>query len=305
MRPSKILTPPRQAGYLAERKFDGSRVLAYIGKDGQVLMNRRGVDKSEQFPEFKQLQNQLKFKSFVVLDGEVVHLTNAKDSFKDLASREHLKDRDVIIQKSKKEPLTYIVFDILEVDGKNLKSLPLKERKKLLDDVVPDNLKRVREIKTSKDLEKFTAKLKKMGVEGVVFKKEDSGYRGGQTKDWLKLKFKKENDVAIVGYTPGTGKRKGQFGSLVMAVRKGNRYKYKGNVGTGFDEKKLKKITKKLKALETSRRPNLENGVPKDTKWVRPWSARVKYMKEGSQGRYREPVFVAQRTDISPLQTHA
>jgi bifunctional non-homologous end joining protein LigD len=306
MRPSQAKTPPKQ-GYLAERKFDGSRVLAYMDKHDQVFVNRRGVDKTGQYPEFDGLKERLNFKSSVILDGEVVSLKGAKDSFKDLASREHLENREIIMKKAKEDPLTYMAFDVLEVDGKCVRDLPLIERKKILDKVIPDDLKQIKEIKTTENVQKFTKEMKNIGAEGVIFKKEDSKYHGHQGKDWLKLKFQNENDVAILGYTAGEGKRKGKFGSLVTGIKSKEGYKYTGNVGTGFDESKLTDVSKRLKSIETSKRPNVSDHFPeKNIRWVQPrMVARIKYVKQGSKGRYREPVFVSLRSDLSPSQTHA
>ena len=292
--------------WIAEEKYDGVRTLAYVNKKGVAFINRRDVNKTERYPELTNINKQLKFKDNVVLDGEVVVFRDSIDDFSALAGRDHLKDKKVIFQRSKEDPLTFIAFDVLSKDGKSLLNAPLEERKKILDETIPDTLKNIREIKFSTDPAQYVRQLrKKRSVEGVVFKREDSVYEQGPSNSWKKFKFTRENDVAILGYTPGIGKRKDTFGALIMGIWGGKKYRFVGKVGTGFDVEQEKDIKERLVKLKSSK-PDIEGSIhEKNITWVKPsLVARVKFAKIASQGSYREPSFQGLREDISPKQTH-
>jgi bifunctional non-homologous end joining protein LigD len=274
----------KKDGVIAEPKYDGTRMVAYI-KDGKAtFINRRDINKTETYPELIDIPKHVK--GDAVLDGEIVVIDKEHPfgNFEKLATRDRLKDKALIKERSKKTPLKYIAFDIFEKDGKDVRQKPLLERKKLLDSIISQQ-DGIKEIEYTNNPMILLDKVKKSGSEGIVIKKTNSPYPSGKTRDWEKLKLKNENDVAITGFTQGTGKRQGVFGALKMAVNTGSGMKEVGLVGTGFNDAQLKEITSKLKRGE---------------KLV----ARVRYRKVGSKGRYIEPSFVALREDISPNQTH-
>ena len=275
MRPVDTLHPV--PGWIAERKWDGSRVLAEV-KDGKVtLMNRRGVVKNSVFPELQELKKEVKGEA--LLDGEVIVVRNSHDEFKALAEREHLKDAAKIAELREKEPVRYVVFDILRKDGKDVTGLPLRERRKILYRTV-DNDGYVRHA-----TETTPAEARRLGAEGIVYKNPDSSYVQGRSKEWRKLKFRKENDVVVIGYERGKGKREGLVGALHIAVHTKGGLKGVGKLGTGFDDEE----NMQLKRL-----------IDRGTRPV----VRVRYLKRGSQGAYREPVYVGLRTDIKAEDTH-
>lgn len=271
MRPTDTDKPMK--GWIAERKWDGSRVLAEV-KDGKVLLlNRRGVVKNKVFPELEELKREVKGEA--VLDGEVVVVRNSRDDFKALAEREHLKDAGKIAELRKKEPVRYVVFDILKKDGECLRERPLKERRKILYKTV-DNNGFVRHA-----TETTPGEARRLGAEGIVYKDPDSTYALGRSKAWRKYKFRKENDVVVTGYTPGTGKRKGLIGALEIGVPG----KSLGRVGTGFDEAENRRLKR---MLDRGAKPVI----------------RVRYLKRGTRGAYREPVYLGLRNDIKAEETH-
>jgi len=304
MRPVFTDSIPRNH-FVVERKYDGARMLLVANKKGIKLINRRQVDKTKNFPELRDVYKKLNFRKSVKLDGELVVFANG-ESFKLLSSRNHLQDPKEIKIASEKHPATYIAFDILEKDGTSLHKVPLIKRKEILDKVVPDNLKRIKEIEYSKNLKEFLKFARKQKAEGVVFKDIDSFYKPGRSsKDWQKFKFKKQNDFVVIGYKPGSGKRAGKVGALVLAVN-GTGLKYKGLVGTGFTDKELNEITKKVRAIEVPKKPKSYPKIPSEHKirFVKPkLVVRIEGVV-GTRGRIREPVFQGFRTDITPMQTH-
>lgn len=158
----------------------------------------------------------------------------------------------------------------------------MRERKRLLRKTV-DGTGFVRHATTT-----TVGEAKRAGAEGIVYKDPESPYVLGRSKAWRKYKFRNEADVAILGYEPGKGKRKGVIGALRIGVydARGKRYRPVGKVGTGFTEEMLRELTPKVKAAQ------------------RPLVARVRYLKVGSQGALREPSFIALRQDIRPEATH-
>lgn len=249
-----------------------------------TFTNRRGVVKNDTYPELNDINKSIK--GDVILDGEVVVIDEKHPfgNFEKLAMRDRLKDKEEIEKRSKTLPLTYVVFDILEKGNQNVADLPLSERKKILDNVIAQG-KKIKEIEFSNKSSEMLSEVKQAKGEGIVQKDINSKYQQGSTRSWEKYKLLKTNDVAIVGYTEGAGKRKGLFGALKIAVNTPKGFKSMGKIGTGFTDADLKEIKAKLDQGE---------------KLV----ARVDYRKLGSQGSYIEPRFVSLRSDIFQKDTH-
>lgn len=278
-RPVDTSVIPVGSQWTAERKWDGTRMMADVEGNNVLLVNRRQRVKSRQFPELQSLAKGVR--GDAVLDGEVVVLKDGdRESFRDLSSREHTQDKGKIEVLARKKPATYIAFDILEVRGRSVKDRPLKERRSILRSVVSES-PRLRIVRVRRDIKKYARELRRKGAEGVVFKDENSKYHGGRSNAWRKLKFKKENDVVAVGYTEGTGKRKGLIGALKIAING----RPVGKVGTGFTDVENRAL-KRL--LDKGKQPVI----------------RVEHRGVGSRGRYREPVYVGLRTDIGKEETH-
>jgi ATP-dependent DNA ligase len=275
----------KQEGIIAEPKYDGTRMVAYI-KDGKTtFINRRNINKTDTYPELADISKHVI--GDAVLDGEVVVIDKKHPfgNFELLATRDRLKDKELIKSRSKDIPLKFMAFDVLEHNGQDVRKKPLLERKKILDKLI-NQADGIKKIEYTNDPSTLLKKIKKSGSEGIIIKKVASPYPSGKTRDWEKYKIKNENDVAITGATEGIGKRKNYFGALKMSVNTKQGLKKVGLVGTGFNNLQLKEISTKLK---------------KGEKLV----ARVKYRKIGSQGNYIEPSFIALREDINQKQTHA
>jgi bifunctional non-homologous end joining protein LigD len=287
---------PGGAGWLYEVKWDGYRALAYVTGGDVTLTSRRGNDLSERFAVVARALERGVRTPDCVLDGEVCALDEqGRSSFS--------------VMQQGSGPLVYYVFDVLEVDGEPVIDLPLTERRRRLATLLDRRGDTIRLSEAFDDGEALYAAAKEQGLEGVIAKKADSRYQPGRrTRDWLKIKTHREQEFIVVGYTKGKGRRAGRLGSLVLAVRRGGELVYAGNVGTGFSEKEIDRLAKRLRALERPTSPFRE--VPKmpkvrkeDVVWVAPeLVAEVEFAEWTHDGRLRAPVYKGLREDKDPAE---
>jgi len=292
-------------GWLWEPKLDGVRMLAFI-RDGKAeLRSRRGVDVTKQYPSLvASLAAQPA--ATMVLDGEVCALDEAGvPRFQLLQPRINLT-RGVDAAKVDAElPVVYFVFDLLYLDGYDLRAVPLRERKALLQSrLLPKgDLRVVSHVEEhGRDLE---AGARRLGFEGVVGKRADSRYEPGvRSRAWLKVKAVREQEFVVGGYTAGEGARRATFGALALGCYDDGKLRYAGNVGSGFDERELAAVIERLKALSTEAPPFADaERVQGQARWVRPeLVAAVKFAEWTQDGRLRAPVFLGLRDDIDPKQ---
>jgi len=292
-------------GWLWEPKLDGVRMLAFI-RDGKAeLRSRRGVDVTKQYPSLvASLAAQPA--ATMVLDGEVCALDEAGvPRFQLLQPRINLT-RGVDAAKVDAElPVVYFVFDLLYLDGYDLRAVPLRERKALLQSrLLPKgDLRVVSHVEEhGRDLE---AGARRLGFEGVVGKRADSRYEPGvRSRAWLKVKAVREQEFVVGGYTAGEGARRATFGALALGCYDDGKLRYAGNVGSGFDERELAAVIERLKALSTEAPPFADaERVQGQVRWVRPeLVAAVKFAEWTQDGRLRAPVFLGLRDDIDPKQ---
>ena len=292
-------------GWLWEPKLDGVRMLAFI-RDGKAeLRSRRGVDVTKQYPSLvASLAAQPA--ATMVLDGEVCALDEAGvPRFQLLQPRINLT-RGVDAAKVDAElPVVYFVFDLLYLDGYDLRAVPLRERKALLQSrLLPKgDLRVVSHVEEhGRDLE---AGARRLGFEGVVGKRADSRYEPGmRSRAWLKVKAVREQEFVVGGYSAGEGARRATFGALALGCYDDGKLRYAGNVGSGFDERELAAVIERLKALSTEAPPFADaERVQGQARWVRPeLVAAVKFAEWTQDGRLRAPVFLGLRDDIDPKQ---
>jgi bifunctional non-homologous end joining protein LigD len=279
--------PFDDSDWIFETKWDGFRAIA-VAKPGHAsLYSRNLIDISRKYPTICQALASVTQQA--VLDGELVALD------------EHGRSRFQLLQNAEREKvrLLYCVFDLLYLDGKDLRGKPLIERKKLLKAVLPKSpLLLYSEHVVGEGIKAFN-KAKRAGEEGVMAKLSASRYHSGvRTRDWLKVKASQEQEVVIVGFTAPRRSRK-YFGALVLAVREGNRWEYAGRAGTGFDAETLRSLHAMLVPLITETKPIAEK-VPDaaNTTWVKPkLVAEVKFTEWTAAGEMRHPVFLGLRTD--------
>jgi len=172
--------------------------------------------------------------------------------------------------------IAYVVFDLLELDGEPLLDAPLHERKRRLRKLLDGRSRTVRLSEDFDDGDALFRVAEESGLEGIVAKRAGSVYRPGRrTRDWLKVKATKNDEFVIVGYTRGSGRREGTFGSLVLAAYEDGELRYVGNVGTGFGDAEIDRLLRLLAPLHRDSTPLAE--VPKlprvrkgDVQWVEP-----------------------------------
>ena len=279
--------PFDDSDWIFETKWDGFRAIAVAGPGHAALYSRNGNDISRKYPSICAALGATKHEA--VLDGELVAL--------DAQGRSRFQ----LLQNAEREParLLYCVFDLLYLDGKDLRGRPLVERKQALKAVLPKSKFLLYSAHMrGKGIGEFE-KAKRAGEEGVMAKLASGRYHSGiRTREWLKVKASQEQEVVIVGFTAPRRSRK-YFGSLVLAVREGGGWTYVGRAGTGFDAKRLRDIHALLVPLVTDKKP-VAAKVPDaaNTTWVKPkLVAEVKFTEWTAGGEMRHPVFLGLRTD--------
>lgn len=274
--------------WIFETKWDGFRVVAEIKADGSVkLYSRNLLDVSGKFPAVCEALAGVG--RFAVMDGEMVALdARGRSRFQLLQNVGREKAR-----------LRYCVFDLIYLDNKDLRKRPLIERKELLEAVLPqDPLLQYSTHVWDKGIAAFK-RAERAGEEGVMAKLSTSLYYSGiRTREWLKVKASLGQEVVIVGFTAPKGSRR-WFGSLLLAVREGSKWRYVGRAGSGFDQEMLASLYAKLKPLITKTKP-VDDKVPNlaNTTWVKPkLVGEVKFTEWTSKGEMRHPVFLGLRSD--------
>jgi DNA ligase D-like protein (predicted ligase)/DNA ligase D-like protein (predicted 3'-phosphoesterase) len=239
--------------WVFEVKWDGFRALAYV-EEPFSLKSRNETELKQNFPELQELN---KLASNIVVDGEIIVMREGKPDFQSLLERGQAVSTREVERQEGRAPAVYIVFDILEKDGKQLTSLPLIERKKILQ----DSLKEGSNVLLCDFIEEkgeayFQLALEK-GLEGVVAKRKDSQYEEGlRTGSWLKIKKLKTCDCIIFGYTRGTNVREKTFGALLLGVYdKEGKPVYVGKVGTGFTQRTISILVDKFEKIITDEVP--------------------------------------------------
>ena len=287
---------PASDGWLHEIKLDGYRLLARIESGRVRLLTRNGHDWSERLPGIAAALARLPLET-VLLDGEVVALTAGGFSvFRDL--QRALGDAD-------DSGLTYQVFDLLHLDGVDLTGVALRGRKRALEalfaaaHLLPPEADSP--LRYTDHLEgkgpAFHARACTLGLEGVVAKRADAGYRGGRNEHWLKVKCRRDQELIIGGWTDPGGARPG-FGALLLGGWRDGRLAYAGKVGTGFSDRQLADLHRRLQPLETATPPF--DPPPRDAglHWVEPrLVADVAFSDWTADGRLRHPVFRGLRED--------
>jgi DNA ligase D-like protein (predicted ligase)/DNA ligase D-like protein (predicted 3'-phosphoesterase) len=239
--------------WIFEVKWDGFRAIGYI-EGLYSLRSRNQKELKNNFPEFSELT---RLGTNIVVDGEIVVMREGKPDFQTLLKRGQAVSKGEIQRQTNRAPAIYVVFDILEKDGKPLTSLPLMERKKIL----ADSLKEGTNVLLSDFIEDkgeayFESAIEK-GLEGIVAKKKDSHYEEGlRSGSWVKIKKLKTCDCVIFGYTRGSESREATFGALLFGLYdKTGQPVYVGKVGTGFTQEMLGILTGKFEKIKTAVAP--------------------------------------------------
>jgi len=272
------------ASFISEIKLDGCRAVAYVN-DGKVELRGRDQNLTPKFPELS-----FSVRKPCVIDGEI---TSADMSFEGIQHRVHkTKPMDIRIA-SKRYPVIYWAFDILNLNGQDLTKKPLIERKEMLWENLIGNCG-VRYLAHGQDGVSLFEKVKRLGLEGIMAKRKKSKYQAGKrSDDWLKIKTFEEGTYLIVGVTEGEGDRENTFGSLILAKETENGLAYVGNVGSGFNKELLETLTYVLGLREYPCPFATEPDVGREVRfWTEPvFYCEVKHLGYGSDGLLRFPVF--------------
>jgi bifunctional non-homologous end joining protein LigD len=285
---------PSGPGWLFEVKWDGYRAIATVEASEATLASRRGNDLTERFLDVARAIPRAVKTPSCVLDGEVCALDEqGRSSFS--------------LMQQGKGTLIFEVFDLLEVDGDPLLDLPFTERRARLERLLDRRSERVRLSEAFDDGPGLLAAAREQRLEGVLAKRADSRYQPGKrTRDWLKVKPGGRQEFLIAGYTKGKGRRERSFGSLILAVRRGDELVYVGNCGTGFNEREIERLLRKMRPLERKTSPfRVEPKMPRvrrsDIVWVTPkLVAEVSFAEWTHDGHLRAPSYEGLREDKAP-----
>lgn len=286
--------------WLYEVKWDGYRALGFVN-DGEVeLLSRNNKSFNEKFYPIHQILQQWKINA--VVDGEILVLNKKGISnFGDLQNWRSEADGELV----------YYVFDLLWYDGKNLMELPLIQRQAVLTEILPnsDDLIRLSKVFDANGTEFYHA-AERMGLEGIIAKKANSAYSANnRSKEWLKIKIHKRQEVVIAGFTKNEDTRK-QFSSLLLGVYEDGNLQYAGKVGTGFSDTKQKEMMALFKPLIVEKSPfavlpdvnkpsRFRPNTPKaKATWLKAeLVCEVAYAEITSDGVFRHPSFQGMRED--------
>jgi bifunctional non-homologous end joining protein LigD len=294
--------------WVFEVKWDGVRSILFLNKSKNILeiQARSGLTITHRYPEIAAIaKSAVQCENSVVLDGEIVVLNSeGVPNFQRHQKRMNIDSEKEIESLSKSTPSTFYVFDILHLDGRNLRQLEFLERRTILAKVLKVRSPRIRISDYIEESGKavFDTAVR-MNLEGVVGKQKNSKYlEGARSPSWVKIKGTVTQDCAIIGYTPGEGNREGYFGSLILAAYISGRLKFIGHSGSGFTSEQVQEIFKKLERLKIARRPiDFVPYVNREPVWLEPkMVAEVKFNGWTKDQIMRAPIFVRLREDKSP-----
>jgi bifunctional non-homologous end joining protein LigD len=287
-----VEAPPDGDEWLHEIKHDGYRIVARI-EEGEVrLVSRNGKDWTKEFPQVARAVGRLPAGT-ALLDGEVAAvLPNGATSFQALQRR-----------ADGGTPLVYFAFDLLHLDGWDLRGARLLDRKEVLRrllEAAPPALRFSDHVRGRGP--EFFETAREAGLEGVVSKRADAPYREGRGGDWRKAKCRLTQEVVIGGWTLQSDGRP-SIGALMVGLHEDGQLVYAGKVGSGFDERLLRDLQHRLEARARKTPPFAEvpAELPKGVNWVEPdLVAQVEFTQWTNEGRMRQPVFLGLRDDRDP-----
>jgi bifunctional non-homologous end joining protein LigD len=295
-----------------EMKWDGYRCVARVADGRVVLTSRNDLDLTPTYPELQELAEHVHADA-ALLDGEIVALDDrGRPSFSRLQQRSGLTRKQDVELARRKQAVRLLLFDVLEVDGKVTTAAPYRDRRDLLERLVegggPVDVPPAVATASGDDLREAIddamATSRRLGLEGVVVKRSASAYRpGARSKDWVKRKHERQQEVVVGGWRPGSGRREGGIGSLLLGINEGGRLRYVGRVGTGFSDDDLDAIAARLHGHE--RRTSPFDDVPRadanDARWVTPSSVgEVRFAEWTDDGRLRQASWRGWRPDKRP-----
>jgi bifunctional non-homologous end joining protein LigD len=294
--------PHDDDAYGYEIKWDGIRAVTYVDHGHLRLEGRNGTDFTARYPEVRELARTLGA-GRLILDGEVVAFDEeGRPSFERLQTRMHLASDSAVRRRMSDTPATYVIFDLLYLDGHTTLSLSYAERRSLLEELELDGPAWRTPSYHRGEGQALLDATAELGVEGVVAKRLDCPYEPGRRSSaWVKVKNVTTQSVVIGGFTPGEGGRSRTLGALAVGVYEEGRLVYAGKVGTGFTEATLGTLMRELESLRRPDSPFVGRQPPKGTVFVEPrLVADVEFREWTRSGTLRAPSFKGLRPDVDP-----
>jgi bifunctional non-homologous end joining protein LigD len=300
--------PSGDEGWAYEIKWDGVRAVVYSDGGRVRALSRTDKDITALFPELREAGERLGARP-AVLDGELVALgPDGRPSFGRLQQRLHRAGRTEITRRAREVPVSYVVFDVLHLDGQSLLGLSYDERRRCLESLglsggslaTGDSYRDV----SGADV---LAAAEQRGLEGIIAKRRDSPYRPGRRSgEWLKVKNVRTQEVVIGGWTEGNGERSSSFGALLLGIPEVDGLRYVGKVGTGFGEQARSELLRSLRPLARKTSPFSAGLSPPETAlahFVRPaLVGEVRYGEWTADGHLRHPSWRGLRHDKDPAE---
>ena len=289
--------PPTGRDWLFEIKWDGVRGLVFIDNQNLAIYTRNNNRCDRQYPELQVLSHFIEAKQ-AILDGEIVALDpHGISRFELIQPRIHQQDANSIAKMAQKSPVHFYAFDLLYLDGYDLRRVALFDRKRALAEIIkPHPLLRLSDhFEAGGEL---LEAARAAGLEGLIAKCKTSVYESRRSRNWLKLKLTSQQEFVIGGYLPG---ERDYFGSLALGYYEGGKLIYAGNVGTGFNEHALREVFLELDPRRVSKSPFAAGDkIPRGTVWVKPeLVAQIKFQNWTDDSKLRAPVFLGLRSDKS------
>lgn len=299
-------TPPLGENWVYELKWDGMRVVAVLDDEGVRLRSSSGNDATASFPELDRLEEVLDGFDSLVLDGEVVAIDNtATPSFSLLQQRMHVSDRTEALRRAETVPISYAIFDVLNVNGTDTRNLPFADRRTLLEQIVePGSHWRLTDLHED-DPDLLLATVIERGLEGIVAKDIRSRYEPGRrSPNWVKVKPRLRQEFVVGGWSEGRDGNAGQLGSLLLGVMEGDELVHCGSVGSGLDDEARRTWLTQLQA-DARATPPFSNEVTtssgRQLHWAEPSTVvEVSFHDWPEGGHLRHPVYLGWRTDKDP-----
>lgn len=291
--------PPRGDEWLFEVKWDGVRAICFIEQEAIRLVSRTGHSCEKQYPELSVIPHYIAA-SHAILDGEIAALDEKGAAhFELIQPRIAQSDPNAVSHMARSRPVVYFAFDLLYLNGYDLRQAALIDRKQLLESILtPTAALRYSEHFAGVGDAMLQA-ARETGIEGLMAKRAGSRYESRRSSEWMKLKIVQRQEFVICGFTAG---ERDHFGALVLGLYDNGKLVWAGNVGTGFDQKALASLRQKLDPLSTADTPFPDGPkVGKDVTWVKPeLVAEVKFANWTGEGRLRAPVYLGLRPDVDP-----
>ena len=295
--------PASDQGWAVEVKWDGVRAIGYCRPGRLELQSRNLRDITAQYPEVRRLSRQIGARD-AVLDGELVAFDeDGRPSFERLQQRIHQTADGVVRRRMKSHPVTYVVFDLLYLDGHDLMAEPYHRRRELLGELELSGPSWQTPSYSTGHARELLGASREHGLEGIVMKRLDSRYSSGKrTGAWLKVKNVDRQEFVIGGWLPGEGRRRNRLGAILLGYYDpgdpGGALHYAGKVGTGFSEKDLTELPERLRPLALETSPFAGGKGPRGANFVEPeLVAEIEFRELTKEGMVRHGSFKGLRDD--------